>query len=91
MSLSSCTTHTTDHPNLLQSFDSLVREALIKILGATLEDKQWLQARLAVGRGGLGTVSSLSESCLEDLRSNSIIMVKKKTFREKLGLNEDPF
>ena len=91
VSLSACTTHTTDHPNLLQSFDSLVREALIKILGATLEDKQWLQARLAVGRGGLGTVSSLSESCLEDLRSNSIIMVKKETFREKLGLNEDPF
>jgi len=54
VSLSSCTTHTTDHPNLLQSFDSLVREALIKILGAPLEDKQWLQARLAVGRGGLG-------------------------------------
>ena len=83
VSLSSCTTHTTDHPNLLQSFDSLVREALIKILGATLEDKQWLQARLAVGRGGLGTVSSLSESCLEDLRSNSIIMVKKETFEKK--------
>ena len=54
MSLSSCTTLTTDHPNLLQGFDFLVREALIKILGAPLEDKQWLQARLAVGRGGLG-------------------------------------
>ena len=36
VSLSSCTTLTTDHPNLLQSFDSLVREALIKILGLCL-------------------------------------------------------
>ena len=48
------TTITSDFPELLQSFDSLVREALIKIMGTPLEGKQWLQARLSAGRGGLG-------------------------------------
>ena len=48
------TTRASDFPDLLQSFDSVIREALIKILGTPLENKQWLQAKLAVGRGGLG-------------------------------------
>ena len=45
---------TSNHEDLLNTFDSITREALSKILGSTVSDAQWLQARLPVAMGGLG-------------------------------------
>ena len=48
------TADTSDCKDILQDFDSVIREALIRILGAPMTNQQWLQARLPTGRGGLG-------------------------------------
>ena len=39
---------------LLETFDSITRGALCRILGSAVSDIQWLQARLPVAMGGLG-------------------------------------
>ena len=41
-------------PDLLNTFDGIIREALIRILGTPLDSTQWLQAKLPVTVGGLG-------------------------------------
>ena len=45
---------TTDHQDLLKSFDSITRGALSRILGSPVTDDQWTQAKLPVAMGGLG-------------------------------------
>ena len=45
---------TTEHTDLLQSFDSITRGALSRILGSPVTDAQWDQAKLPVSMGGLG-------------------------------------
>ena len=45
---------TTEHTDLLQSFDSTTRGALSRILGSPVTDTQWDQAKLPVSMGGLG-------------------------------------
>ena len=39
---------------LLQDFDRITREALIRILGAPVDDRTWQQGKLPVSMGGLG-------------------------------------
>ena len=48
------TVNTASHPTFLANFDSLVREALTRILGAGIADRQWAQANLPGSMGGLG-------------------------------------
>ena len=43
-----------DHVDLLETFDSITRGALCRILGSAVSDLQWLQARHPVAMGGLG-------------------------------------
>ena len=45
---------TTEHRDLLDSFDSITRGALCRILGSPVTDHQWGQAKLPVAMGGLG-------------------------------------
>ena len=45
---------TTRHAPLLQDFDRVTREALIRILGAPVDDRTWQQGKLPVSMGGLG-------------------------------------
>ena len=52
------TVPTTRFPDLLNSFDECIREALIASLGTPLEDKQWLQTKLPISQGGLGIRSA---------------------------------
>ena len=40
--------------DLLETFDSITRGALSRILGTAVSDQQWLQAKLPVAMGGLG-------------------------------------
>ena len=46
--------NTTEHRDLLDSFDSITRGALCRILGSPVTDHQWGQAKLPVAMGGLG-------------------------------------
>ena len=48
------TVNTSYFASLLKQFDALVREALIRILGAPVDDPQWLQAKLPISLGGMG-------------------------------------
>ena len=45
---------TCSHTVLLQEFDQVTREALIRILGAPVSDRVWQQSKLPVSMGGLG-------------------------------------
>ena len=45
---------TTEHRDLLGTFDSITRGALSRILGSPVTDDQWAQAKLPVAMGGLG-------------------------------------
>ena len=45
---------TTPHTALLQEFDQVTREALIRILGAPVGDRVWQQGKIPVSMGGLG-------------------------------------
>ena len=45
---------TCSHTALLQEFDQVTREALIRILGAPVSDRVWQQSKLPVSMGGLG-------------------------------------
>ena len=45
---------TSRHVPLLQDFDQVTREALIRILGAPVDDRTWQQGKLPVAMGGLG-------------------------------------
>ena len=45
---------TSSHIALLQEFDQVTREALIRILGAPVCDRTWQQSKLPVSMGGLG-------------------------------------
>ena len=46
--------NTSTSRHLLQEFDRLVRGALIRILGAPVNELQWLQAKLPLSMGGMG-------------------------------------
>jgi hypothetical protein len=48
------TVDTSECQDILQEFDDTIRESLIRIMGAPVTDRQWLQARLPTGQGGLG-------------------------------------
>ena len=48
------TVNTSAYTDILQDFDRLQREALTRILGTGLNDRQWKQAQLPVSMGGLG-------------------------------------
>ena len=50
-------------------FDSLVREALNKILCSNVDDTAWLQAQLPVSMGGLGLRSAANHSSVAFLSS----------------------
>ena len=52
------TTDTTDHQLLWQECDSLIREAMSRILGVPLTTTQWQQAQLPVKMGGMGLFSA---------------------------------
>ena len=52
------TTDTTDLTHLLRDFDAITRDSLARILGTTLEDKAWQQAKLPVSLGGMGLRSA---------------------------------
>ena len=45
---------TSRHVLLLQEFDQVTREALIRILGAPVDGRTWQQGKLPVSMGGLG-------------------------------------
>ena len=45
---------TSPHTALLQEFDQVTREALIRILGAPVSDRVWQQGKIPVSMGGLG-------------------------------------
>ena len=45
---------TSEHQDLLDTFDSITRGALCRILGSPVTDDQWAQAKLPVAVGGLG-------------------------------------
>ena len=45
---------TSGHRHLLQEFDQVTREGLIRILGTPVNDRAWKQAKLPVSMGGLG-------------------------------------
>ena len=45
---------TSPHIALLQEFDQVTREALIRILGAPVGDRVWQQGKIPVSMGGLG-------------------------------------
>ena len=45
---------TTEHQDLLESFDSITRGALSRILGHPVTDDQWAQGKLPAAMGGLG-------------------------------------
>ena len=45
---------TSVHRHLLQEFDQVTREGLIRILGTPLNDRAWQQSKLPVSMGGLG-------------------------------------
>ena len=62
---------------LWNSFDSMVRDSLNRILGASLNDSSWLQAQLPISRGGLGIRSTLkhcSAAFLASISSSSAIV-----------------
>ena len=48
------TTNTTELQHLLREFDTITRDGLARILGTTLDDKAWQQAKLPVSLGGMG-------------------------------------
>ena len=48
------TTDPTPLQHLWQEYDCMTREALQRIMGTQLNNMQWSQAQLPVGRGGLG-------------------------------------
>ena len=48
------TVDTSYHAQLLQQFDQVTKEALIRILGAPVGDQTWQQGKLPVSMGGLG-------------------------------------
>ena len=48
------TVDTSDHPDILQDFDLVVKEGIEGILGAPLPPLQWDQASLPLSLGGLG-------------------------------------
>ena len=48
------TTDTTDLTHLLRDFDAITRDGLARILGTTISDKAWQQAKLPVSLGGMG-------------------------------------
>ena len=48
------TVDTTPFLPLLEEFDHITREALVRILGSPVTDQQWQQAKLPVAMGGLG-------------------------------------
>ena len=45
---------TSGHRHLLQEFDQVTRESLIRILGTPVHDRAWQQSKLPVSMGGLG-------------------------------------
>ena len=48
------TVDTSDHPDILQDFDLVVKEGIEGVLGAPLPPLQWDQASLPLSLGGLG-------------------------------------
>ena len=48
------TVDTTPFLPVLQDFDNITREALVRILGSSVDEQVWLQAKLPVSMGGLG-------------------------------------
>ena len=52
------TTDPVQHQNLLQQFDSILRESLTRIIGVPVSDSQWQQAQLPVSMGGIGLRSA---------------------------------
>ena len=48
------TTDTTDLTHILRDFDIITRDGLARILGTTLDDKAWEQAKMPVSLGGMG-------------------------------------
>ena len=55
-------TDPTLHQNLWATFDGLIRDTLIHILGSAIQDKQWAQAQLPVAMGGLGLRGAVNHS-----------------------------
>ena len=53
---------TTDHTDILQRFDNIIRVAASRIMGPPLTDSQWHQAKLPVGMGGLGLMAAEDHS-----------------------------
>ena len=56
------TINPTPHQDLWEDFDSIIREALCRILGVSINQQQWLQATLSVAVGGLG-LRAASDHC----------------------------
>jgi hypothetical protein len=52
------TSDPTDHQSLWKEFDSITREALIRIISVPVDNSQWKQAQLPVSVGGLGLRSA---------------------------------
>ena len=48
------TVDTTGMMPLLRRFDTVTRDGLARILGTTLDDRAWHQAKLPVSKGGMG-------------------------------------
>ena len=55
--------------NLWESFDGLIRDSTNRILGTSLSDNSWLQAQMAVVKGGLGLRSALRHASAAFLAS----------------------
>ena len=53
---------TTEHQDVLEAFDSIIRGALSRLLGTPVSDHQWSQAKLPVAMGGLGLRSAVDHA-----------------------------
>ena len=77
---------TSNHEDLLRTFDSITRDALSKILGSTISDSQWLQARLPVAMGGLGLRAAEDHA---PIAFASSLLSSQSLVRDLLGKDDD--
>ena len=80
---------TSEYVEQLQTFDSITRGALSRILGSPVSDAQWLQAKLPVPMGGLGLRSAEDHAPIAFATS----LLASKTLTQKLlgqGNDDEP-
>ena len=78
---------TTEHQDLLESFDSITRGALSRILGYPVTDNQWAQGKLPAAMGGLGLRAAADHASVAHatslLSSHSMVLKLLKRAEEE--------